>query len=168
MKMSTRAPVVPDEAEMARMWKSALRVWECVPVRAQGTPEFNDALLAFGCEIRDDRISFPPAAREKALERIAQAREANGPWHPAEVTDERLEYATSGQELYICHVDTDRPRAATVQDQADWSRLCDHFYPPLQRAHPTFIPQDVPAGSCDVHAFATIILNSSRPWRMSV
>jgi trimethylamine:corrinoid methyltransferase-like protein len=36
------------------------------------------------------------------------------------------------------------------------------------RAHPTFIPADAPVASADFHAFATIILNSRRPWRVSV
>jgi len=168
MKLSTRPPIVLAEAEMEQIWRAALRVWADVPLRAQGTPEFNDALRGFGCEIRDDRVTFPPQVREKTLERIAQSREAAGPGRPAEVTSDHLDYSASGQALYVCDIQTDRLRPATEADLADWSRLCDQFFPPMGRAHPTFIPQDVPLGACDVHAFATIILNSSQPWRVSV
>ncbi len=143
MKLSTRAPIVLGDAEMKQVWEAALRVWERVPLRAQGTPEFNEALQAFGCEIRDDRVTFPAAVREKTLARIAEGRERNGEGHPAEIARDDLTYAASGQALYMCDVEDDRLRPATEQDLADWSRR-------------------------DVHAFATIILNSSRPWRVSV
>jgi len=168
MQLQTHAPVVLDESELGQLWEAAVRVWGRVPLRAQGTPEFIEALATYGCDISGEHITFPPAVREKVLDRIAQAREANGPARPAQVSGVPLSYAASGQALYICDVADDQIRGATVQDLADWSRLCDVFSPRLRRAHPTFIPQDVPAGSCDVHAFATIILNSSRPWLVSV
>ncbi len=36
------------------------------------------------------------------------------------------------------------------------------------RTHPTFIPTDVARGAADFHTFATIILHSRRPHRVSV
>lgn len=168
MKLVTHAPVVLDEAEAAKLWEAALHVWARVPVRAGGCPEFREALAAFGCDVSGGHIGFPLAVREKVLARIDEARRQAGPWRPAEVSSDALQYAASGQALYICDLESDKLRGATTEDLADWSRLCDVFYPGLHRAHPTFIPQDVPTGSCDVHAFATIILNSSRPWTVSV
>ncbi len=167
MHLSFRTMQVLNEQEMEQIWQAALRVWDQVPLRAQGTEEFNEALLDFGCPVDDEQIRFPKAVQEEVRARIAQSREKKGPWRPAEVAGEKLVYAASGQALHCHDIETDTLRPATTQDLADWSRLCDCF-PNLQRAHPTFIPQDVPNGSCDVHAFATILLNSSRPWQVSV
>ena len=168
MILRTHTMEVLDEPEMRQIYEAALRVWAQVPLRAQGTPEFMDAMAAFGCRIEGDRIFFPEAVREKTLARIEDVRRANGPCRPADVQSAALSYAASGQALYCADLETDALRPATTQDLADFSRLCDAFAPKLQRAHPTFIPQDVPTGSCDVHAFATILLNSSRPWCVSV
>ena len=166
MKLQSRTLQVLDEAEMKAIFETALRVWDRVPLRCQGTEEFNDLLSDFGCVIDGDLVTFPRAVRDKVLGRIAERKEQVGPWRPAEVESDSISFSASGQALYYCEIDTDALRPATEQDLADWSRLCDAI-PNLERAHPTFIPQDVPAGSCDVHAFATIMLNSSRPWRVS-
>ena len=167
MNLTVRAAKVLTPDEMDRIHQAALRIWEDVPLRAQGTDEFNQALRDFGCDIDGELIRFPAPVREKVLARIAEARQANGEGRPAEVSASKLDYCASGQALYICDVDSARLRSATTQDLEDFSRLCDAF-PRLGRAHPTFIPQDVPLGACDLHAFATIALNSSRPWRVSV
>ncbi len=167
MNLTFQAMQVLNEREMQQIWEAALRVWDQVPLRAQGTEEFNEALLDFGCQIDGERMTFPKAVQDKVLARLEQSREGNGPWRPARVDNTKLEYGASGQALYCHDIQTDEIRAATEQDLADWSRLCDCFER-LERRHPTFIPQDVPTGSCDVHAFATIMLNSSRPWRVSV
>jgi len=167
MKLSSTVMQVLTDQEMEQIWQAALRVWDQVPLRAQGTEEFNEALLDFGCQVNDEQIRFPKAVQEKVLARIAQSREEKGPGRPAVVAGEKLTYAASGQGLHYHDIETDSLRPATVQDLADFSRLCDHF-PDLGRAHPTLIPQDVPNSSCDLHTFATIILNSERPWRVSV
>ena len=167
MKLATRCMQTLDEGELQQIWETALRVWERVPLRVQGTDEFMELVRGFGCNIEGDRISFPDDVRDKTLAAIAEVRRTNGPMRPAEVTDVPLTYSASGQALYCCDVDTEQIRPATTDDLARFSWVCDMF-PHLGRAHPTFIPQDVPAGSADVHAFATIILNSTRPWRVSV
>ncbi|MFQ6097592.1 MAG: trimethylamine methyltransferase family protein [Armatimonadota bacterium] len=165
MKLTCRAPLTLDEPEMARITQAAIRVLRRVPLRAQGTDEFNQCLRDFGCEIEGDRVRFPDVVVEEVLARIAEAKARRGvtePRHGAEI-----HYAASGQALYCCDLQTDELRPATTKDLADFSRVVDSI-PRLERAHPTFIPQDVPTGSCDVHAFATIMLNSARPHRVSV
>ena len=167
MNLTFQVMQVLNEQEMQQIGEAALRVWGQVPLRAQGTEEFNEALLDFGCQIDGDCVTFPKAVQEKVLARLEQSRQENGPWRPARVDNAKLEYGASGQAWHCHDIETDTLRPATEQDLADWSRLCDCFEN-LQRYHPTFIPQDVPTGSCDVHAFATIMLNSYRPWRVSV
>jgi len=167
MQLTVRAAEVLTPQEMEKILQAARRIWESVPLRAQGTDEFNQLLRDFGCDIDGELVRFPAPVREKVLARITEERRVNGEGRPAEVSSSKLQYNASGQGLYICDVDTRKLRSATTSDLADFSRLCDMFGD-LGRAHPTFIPQDVPLGACDLHAFATIALNSSRPWRVSV
>jgi len=158
---------VLTDGEMEQIWQTALRVWGQLALRAQGTEELNEALLDFGYQVNGEQIRFPKAVQEKVRARLADSREEKGPGRPARVVGEKLTYAASGQGLHYHDIETDTLRPAAAQDMADWSRLCDCF-PDLGRAHPTLIPQVVPNSSCDLHAFATIILNSERPWPVSV
>ena len=167
MKLKTRSTEVLTEAEMKRIWDTALQVWPKVPLRASGNEEFSQAVRDFGCTIEGNHIWLPEPVREKVLDRVAQERERRGPPRPAEVQNDRITRVTNGQAFFCCGLQSDEVRPCTTQDLAQWSRVCD-TYPDLQRAHPTFIPQDVPIGSCDVHTFATVILNSRRPCRVSV
>jgi trimethylamine--corrinoid protein Co-methyltransferase len=91
---------------------------------------------------------------------LAGAEPDQDPWGST------LSYSVSGQALWCCDVDTGRLRPATRQDLAEFSWVVDAI-PNLGRAHPTFVPQDVPVGSAEIHAFATIMLNSRRPHRVS-
>lgn len=167
MHLLTRCMSVLDDAEMEQIWQAALRVWAQVPLRVQAPDEFLQPMREFGCEIEGERISFPSGVRERVLERVEQSRQERGPCRPAEVSDNVLDYSASGQALVACDLETERLRPATTFDLEQWSWICDCF-PRLGRAHPTFIPQDVPAQTCDLHAFATVILNSKVPSRVSV
>lgn len=167
MILRTQCATVLSDEELARIEEAALRLWARVPLRAPGTDEFMSALRDFGCEIDGDRIGFPEPVRERTLARIAAAREQAGPARPAVVEDERVGYQTNGQAFYACDFDSERIRGATTADLEQWCHVCDLF-PEMGRGHPTFIPQDVPRASCDVHTFATVILHSSRPCRVSV
>ncbi len=176
MKLRTPPPQVLTDDECRRIVEAAERIASRVPLRVTGASEGGredtgtDQLLAMlresGCEISDDqtRVHFPADVIAFVTDRIADRRaSAAAPHEPSET----LRYGASGQALWCCDVEGDRIRAATVEDQATLSRVVDAI-PRLERTHPTFIPQDVPAATAEVHAFATIILNSSRPWRVSV
>ncbi len=167
MKLKTRAIEILSEAEMDQIWNAALQVWPKVPLRASGNEEFTQAVSDFGCRIEGNHIWLPEPVREKVLDRIAKERARRGPPRPAEIENDRIGRVTNGQAFFCCDLQTDEVRPSTTEDLAQWSRICD-TYPDLQRAHPTFIPQDVPIGSCDVHTFATVILNSRQPCRVSV
>jgi trimethylamine--corrinoid protein Co-methyltransferase len=176
MKLLCPSPQALNADECREIVDAAVRVASRVPLRVTGASPggggetYTDQLLAMlreiGCEISDDgtRVSFPSEVIARVMERIAGHRAAAG--EPSEPGSE-LRYAASGQALWCCDARDDRIRAATVADQATLSRVVDAI-PGLERSHPTFLPQDVPAATAEVHAFATIILNSSQPWRVSV
>jgi len=167
VKLTTHSPQVLAEDEISRIWNAALATWAQVPLRAPGPDAFMQALRDYGCDVRGDRIHFPQAVREKVLARINAERERHGPYRPAIVDSDTITFHTNGQGFHCCDTRTGSLRPATTEDLAEWSRLCDAI-PGLQRGHPTYIPQDVPVATCDVHAFATIILNSRVPCRVSV
>ncbi|MBD3291622.1 MAG: hypothetical protein GF393_01755 [Armatimonadia bacterium] len=176
MKLHTPPPEVLTSEECRQIVDAATRIASRVPLRVTGASAggredtYTDQLLAmlreFGCTVSDDqtRVHFPEGVIAQVTERIAQRKaDATEPPEPADT----LSYSASGQARWCCDVETDRIRAATVEDQATLSRVVDAI-PGLGRSHPTFIPQDVPAATAEVHAFATIILNSSQPYRVSV
>jgi len=177
MKLLTSAPKVLTDEELQQITGAAERIASRVPLRVSGASaggrdgNYTDQLLAmlraFGCEISNDqtRVQFPADVIGHVMERIAGHR-ASMPAEPPPVA-ETLSYSASGQALWCCDAETDRIRAATVRDLADLSHVVEAI-PNLGRSHPTFIPQDVPAATAEVQAFATIILHSSRPYRVSV
>jgi trimethylamine--corrinoid protein Co-methyltransferase len=80
----------------------------------------------------------------------------------------QIQPIVSGQGIWYSDVETDQLRLATRDDLATLSRIVDALPGNVGRGHPTFIPQDVPLPNCELHAYATIILNASRPHRVSV
>lgn len=177
MKLRCQTPQALTDDERQQIVEAAERIAARVPLRVTGASPggaertATDQLLAmlrdFGCAISDDqtRVHFSDEVIGRVLERIAAHKAAM----PTEFPDfpDTLSYSASGQALWCCDAESDRLRAATVRDLADLSRVVEAI-PGLGRAHPTFIPQDVPAATAEVHAFATIILNSSKPYRVSV
>ncbi|MEI6503147.1 MAG: trimethylamine methyltransferase family protein, partial [Armatimonadota bacterium] len=167
MVLATHTMSALSPEEMEQIWQAALRVFTRVPLRAQGPEEFTQPLRDFGCEVSGEHLTFPPAVLDKLLDRVEQSRRTNGPCRAAQVQSDTLSYAASGQALVCCDLETEALRPALTADLAQWSWICDSF-PRLGRSHPTFIPQDVPANTCDLHTFATNILNIRRPTTVSV
>jgi len=131
-------------------------------------------LYDYGCEVdmRNQMVKFPDIVLQTLLNDIsaqkAKAREARK--RLADESSEgtiKLSYSASGQALWAHDLETDEIRPATRQDLADVSRLIDAI-PDLGRGHPTFIPQDVPILTRDIHMLATIALNYSNPGAVSV
>lgn len=159
-----------DESQLEKLFRDALRVWREVPFRVQGTEEFFDYLSDYGCEISGELVYFPQPVIDKVLDRVREEKrkwqEEHGNKEPDRPAVE-LKMFTHGQALHICDLETNKLRPATQADLAQWCHIVDAFGD-VERSHPTFIPTDVPRGSADFHAFATIILNSRRPHRVSV
>jgi len=158
------------EEQLEELFQQAVKVWRAMAFRVQGTDEFFDYLSAYGCRVDGERVRFPPPVIDRVLARIAAEKQewrrahgaGAGEWPAAE-----LEMFTHGQALHICDLETNALRPATEADLVEWCHLVDALGVEL-RTHPTFIPTDVPRGAAEVHAFATIILNSRRPHRVSV
>ena len=192
MKLVTHRPAVLTAQDTQAIYDAAIRVVRRVPLKCQATDEFYACLSDFGCEVSGDAVRFPTSVVDKVAGLIAERREQNlaarrkasGPrqgqaavsgvdWggQGAEAAEPdipaTLSYSASGQAPYCCDVETGGLRLATVQDLADLSHVVDAI-PNLGRAHPTFIPQDVPRATAELHAFAIIILNASRPHTVSV
>jgi trimethylamine--corrinoid protein Co-methyltransferase len=176
MKLRSLCPEALDDRELDQICEASVRVATRVPLRLGGASEggrennYTDQLLAalreFGCEIRDNEyVTFPDAVMDRVMAAISEHKAGM----PTEFPDfpNKLSYSTSGQGLWCCDIEDDSIRAATTRDLADLSRVVDAI-DGLGRSHPTFLPQDVPISIVDVHAFATIILNSSVPYRVSI
>ncbi len=154
---------------LQRLLEQALTVLRRTPFRIQGTDEVYDLLRAFGCTVDGERVGFPEPVIDKILARCERERRSwqSRPRRAAEDAAAPIGVFTHGQALHICDPDTNRLREATVEDLARWCRFVEALGI-RERAHPTFIPTDGPIGSADFRAFATILLNSSRPYRVSV
>ena len=102
------------------------------------------------------RRAYFPAEVIGCVERIAAHKAAMPTEFP---TSRHPQLQRVGQALWCCDPESDRLPAATV-GPGRFARGRGH--PRLTR--PSHLhPQDVPAATAEVHAFATIILNSSRP-----
>lgn len=181
VKLVTRRPLVLADAELRAIVEAAVRVVRRVPLRCQADDAFYAYLSDYGCRVDGELVWFPETVIERALGRIEAQRGASvsvQPGTPAvdyggeglaplDEAPPRLSYSASGQALYCSDPADDRIRLATVDDLAGFSRVVEAIEG-LGRAHPTFIPQDVPKANGDLHAFATIVLNGSRPYRVSV
>lgn len=159
-----------NESQLKHLLGQAIKVWEKVPFRVQATDEFFDYLTSYGCRVDGEKVYFPKPVIDKVLAQIAEYKHKNAAqnktrkeeWSAAE-----LEMYTHGQAFHICDLETNKLRPCTEADLAGWCRAVDRFGD-VERTHPTFIPQDAQLGSQDVHAFATIALNSGTLHRVSV
>ncbi len=171
MRLRVRMEVELFSAEeLERMAQAAVRLWGELPLRVQGTEELFDYLSAYGCRVDGERVFFPPPVREKVLARIAAEKarwlEANADAPPAWPSS-GIEVYTHGQALLACDLEANQLRPCTSADLEEWCRVVDALGVPT-RAHPTFIPTDFPTACSDFLTYATIILNSRQPHRVSV
>jgi len=156
--------------ELETVLAASLRILKGTPFRIQGTPEFMDYLAAFGCRIEGERVWFTGDVIDKTLARIRRRKQewldSGGEASLASPGAEVSVY-THGQALLACDLETNALRPATTQDLATWCRVVDAFGD-VSRAHPTFIPTDLPTDSSDFLTYATIILNSRAPHVVSL
>lgn len=167
VSIETSVRLCSDE-QLESILGKALTVLRQTPFRIQGTEEVFDLLRTFGCTIEGELVRFPPAVIDRVMARCASDRQAWLARPPAAAPEPpELGVFTHGQALHICDVETNLLREATSADLAAWCWLVESLGI-RERSHPTFIPTDGPVGSADFRAFSTILLNSSRPYRVSV
>ena len=171
MRLSLRSEIrLFDDADLERLLHKALHVLRRLAFRVQGTDEFWDYLTAYGCQVDGESVRFPDPVIDKVMARCAEdkrrAMAEAGPRSAAR-TEAPVSAFTHGQALHICDLETNQLRQATTADLATWCHVVDAMGI-TSRTHPTFIPTDAPIESADLHAFATIALNSERLHRVSV
>ena len=173
MKLSLRSEArLFNDADLKPLLDNALQVLRKTTFRVQGTDEFFDHLTTYGCRVDGEDVRFPDAVIDKVLARCAEEKRlamaaaeespAERPPAPGEIST-----YTHGQALHICDLETNELRSATTDDLARWSHAVEALGI-TSRSHPTFIPTDVPIETADLHALATIALNSQQLHRVSV
>lgn len=158
-----------DDVQLERILERALQILGKAVFRVQGTDEFSDLLSAYGCRVDGESVSFPSPVVDKVMARCEADREQAAAVEPSPhaAAAPTVSVFTHGQALHICDPETNQLRSATERDLASWCHVVEAMGI-TSRSHPTFIPTDVPMGSADLHAFVTILLNSRRPYRVSV
>jgi len=173
MKLQSQVRVL-SEPEMDRIFAAAVDVVKSISMRVQHE-KMLQTLGDYGCEVdmRNQMVKFPETVLQPLLNDIEKHR-AKAREEQKRVVDEplqegqiKLSYSASGQALWAHDLETDEIRPATRQDLADVSLLIDAI-PDLGRSHPTFIPQDTPVLTREIHTLATIALNYSNPRAVSV
>ena len=157
-----------SDAQLQRLLDQALTLLRQMPFHIQGTDEVFDLLRAFGCTVAGERVGFPAAVIDKVMARCESDRRAwqARPAAPVAAAAD-LSFFTHGQALHLCDPETNTLREAKTADLAAWCWFVEALGI-RERAHPTFIPTDGPIGSADFRTFSTILLNSSRPYCVSV
>jgi trimethylamine--corrinoid protein Co-methyltransferase len=156
------------ETELKGLLRDALRLWRELAFRVQGTEEFFDHLIDFGCSVSGENVRFPQQVIDRTLGRIEEEKRRQD--HEGSIRqwpESELKVFTHGQGIHICDLETNELRLVTEADLATWSHMVDAMRID-ERFHPTFIPADTPRGSADLHAFTTVILNSRRPHLVAV
>jgi len=159
-----------SDTALEQIFQSAVRILRQVPFRIQGTPELMDCLSALGCQIDGERVRIPSGVIDTVIGRIREQKERRletssdaNDWCPGN----EVSMFTHGQAILACDLETNELRPATKQDLEVWCHVVDALGD-VSRSHPTFLPTDVPNSAVDFNAYATIILNSREPHRVSV
>jgi len=157
-------PRVFDDVELRKIFDAAVRVFREVTATIDGPAEFMAAVSDLGCDVSGAKVRFPSEVVDEVLDRVRALKAEND--EQAEPPPAKMSYSASGQGLIWHDPHTNELRAATREDQAAFSRLCDSLE--LSRGHPTVICTDVPPKVRDVWTFGTALLNSRRPCLVSV
>ena len=156
---------VMDPQDLKAIIDVALRTLQKMPMTIDGTDDFFGLLADFGCEVSGMKVRFPQAVIDETMARIARHKQTHGA--PLREPPREVTCSVSGQALFIAQTEDDKLRKCSKQDLAVLSRVVDAI-PGLGRSHPSFIPQDAPLNTQELHAFGVIILNSKQPCRVSL
>jgi len=111
-----------------------------------------------GCTLEGNIVKFPQAIIDSYLDEMREKKERVT--SRDNVSSQELLFYATGQGTYACDVDTDKLRPSTAKDLADLGRVVDAI-PGLRRSHPTFVPQDVPELTKDVHILSITAMSYS-------
>jgi trimethylamine:corrinoid methyltransferase-like protein len=153
-----------DETDLTAITDAAMRIWRRVPMTIDGTDELFDYLRAFGCTVDGMKVTFTDRAIDATMARVVRMKQAAAPFDPFDRPV--MNGATSGQATWCVDTRTNELRHATADDLASFSRVVDALG--YERRHPTYLPQDKPLETRELHAFCIIALNSHKPHRVSM
>lgn len=155
------ADVEFDERDLEAIVASALQIARKVPWMIDGPREFMDGLAASGFAVSGQEVRLNDRLIDATMDAISLERDRNPPNARGRTPGPVCKTAT-GQAGLCCDPATGNLRDSTIDDLARFSRLVDAV-PGLERGHPTFIPQDVPNATRDLHALVTVMANSAKP-----
>lgn len=131
-------------------------------IREVGMMVQDDGILfeleKYGCQVGGNVVKFPKDVIDVYLGELRAYKEQNVKANRNE--SEGLQFYATGQGHYACDVETNWLRPSNSQDLADLGHVVDSI-PGLRRSHPTFVPQDVPELTKDVHILAITAMNYS-------
>lgn len=155
--------LILTKADSDKFFNEGLKLISEIGIKIDGTDEFNQIMTDFGCEIKNNRLVFPRKVMDYTVDRIKSYRagEIKKP-HPV---SNKIDWFMSGQATYWNVPEDNSLRLGTNADLASYHRMLDAM--DVGRTHPGLLPQDVNRKTADIHAFATIAMNSERPWRVS-
>ena len=154
-----------DEATAKRFVEAGIRCLKKVGFKIDGNEEFMSYLSAYGCIISGMHVDFPDAVIDEAMRRIEEYRRENILKNSDYTPPGTIELMASGQGLLWHDPKEKKLRSGTKEDLAKYSHMLDALH--MGRTHPGIIPCDAPLKTAELHAFATIALNSRKPWRVS-
>ncbi len=161
--LNTRRELILSEEDAQKFFKLGLELISEFGFKIDGTDEFNQIMLDFGCEINRDKLTFPKKVLDYTVDRIKAYRKEK--IKEPDIISKKIDYFMSGQATYWNVPEDNSLRPATRDDLAAYHRMLDAM--DVGRTHPGIIPQDVNLKTADLHAFATIAKNSAKPWRVS-
>ena len=156
-----------DADDVARIIETAIRLAAQVPWTVDAPDEFYDGLASFGFRVNGNKVHPTQSAIDETLGAIDAHREGRENGRTGETPPASLTFSVSGQAIWCCDPVTDKMRAATEVDLAWFSHVVNAI-PGLGRSHPSFIPQDVPLATQDLHTLVTLLLNSEKPCLVNV
>jgi trimethylamine--corrinoid protein Co-methyltransferase len=152
-RLSSKIGVLTSE-EIGVIHETAVRV-----IREVGMMIGDEGILRLmksrGCPVQGNIVKFPQAVIDSYLGEVGKMKE-----RATSGDDVSIQFYATGQATYACDVDTGLLRPSTTKDLADLGRVVDAI-PGLKRSHPTFVPQDVPELTKDLHILAITAMSYS-------
>ena len=154
---------VLSEQEVYEIHLSALEVLERTGVVVDEEAALS-LLREAGCHVRGDRVHIPSRLVKQALqnapERVA-IRDRNG--KSAMCLEGSRSYFGTGSDCpNTLDVKTGERRRSVLADVASLARLIDYL-PNLDFVMSMALPSDQPRETADIHAFATMVSNTTKP-----
>jgi trimethylamine--corrinoid protein Co-methyltransferase len=154
-----------SEAELNKMREATLNILNNIGI-ATTSDKFRSFLLDNGCKEKNGRIVFPQPVIDKALKTVPQEWTVTGRGgeHVVEMGKNKANAQVCIGMPSMMDLDTGERRDATLKDLEDFTRLADAL-DHINVAAPIF-PKDVPQESLVTLETATLLRNSTKPFRL--